>query len=323
MEVEHGINHRALLFVTPESYMDAKLSESLIVDAVYKNSSRPLSPSLSATGLRTNDLKFRALGVFPQLRTAEEFLLNSRFVRDDSETILSIQEYFRDSSMVMLSEADNALASPSAIQIPQSPEITMSLKNALKGRRSTRIFTGDVSSLDTVAALLRCGSGKSGQVEYELTEGCHCELNLRTAASAGGLYPVDCLLVALKVDGLDRGVYGYNPGEDCLDPHYAITDAVLASVSVPDNVIAISQASCLIILVARFWKSMRKYGPRGIRFIFQEAGAISQNIHLTAVALGLGTTDNASFYDDELDEALGFDGLHSSAIHMIVVGSPS
>jgi SagB-type dehydrogenase family enzyme len=301
--------------------MNEEVPDSLLVDAVYKNSSRALSPSFNATGLRTNDIRFRSLGLFPQVRVAEDFLLNSRFVRDDAEAILSVQEYFRDSSILMLSEAANVPTSSDAVALPKSPKMTMSVENALRSRRSTRAFTGDAAGFDSIGALLRCGAGMSAVMSYELEQGARCELKMRNAPSAGGLYPIDCILVALNVKKLDSGIYTYNSAKDSLDPHIGRIESILASISVPEDVIAVSQASCLIILVAQFWRSMRKYGARGTRFIFHEAGAISQNIHLGAVTLGLATTDNASYYDDELDEALGCDGLHRSAIHMIVVGS--
>jgi SagB-type dehydrogenase family enzyme len=300
--------------------MDERVPASLLIEAVYKNSSRALSPSFSSTGLRTNDLKFRSLGFFPQTRVAEDFLLNSRFVRDDSESVLSVQEYFRDSSILMLSEADN-LPKSSTLSLPRSPKMTMSLENVIKNRRSIRLFTGDPADLGSVACLLRSGSAISGAVNYELEQDAHCDIRLRNTPSAGGLYPIDCLLVALKVSDLGPGVYRYIPSQDCLAPHTSTVESVLASISVPESMISLSQASCLIILAAHFWKTMRKYGARGTRFVFHEAGEMSENIHLAAVALGLASTDNASYYDDELDEALGFDGLHTSAIHMIVLGS--
>jgi SagB-type dehydrogenase family enzyme len=66
---------------------------------------------------------------------------------------------------------------------------------------------------------------------------------------------------------------------------------------------------------------MRKYGNRGLRFLFLEAGAMAQNIHLACEALGLGSFDCASVYDDEVHEALGIDGLHESLLHTVIIGA--
>jgi nitroreductase len=53
-----------------------------------------------------------------------------------------------------------------------------------------------------------------------------------------------------------------------------------------------------------------------------EAGAIAQNANLAAVALGYGSVECASVYDDEMNEALGLDGVFRSYVHAVVVGYP-
>ena len=68
------------------------------------------------------------------------------------------------------------------------------------------------------------------------------------------------------------------------------------------------------------WRSMRKYGARGMRFLFLEAGAIAQNLNLACAGLGLGSLDCASLYDDEVHEALGADGLYEALLHAVIVG---
>jgi SagB-type dehydrogenase family enzyme len=72
--------------------------------------------------------------------------------------------------------------------------------------------------------------------------------------------------------------------------------------------------------VARPWRSMRKYGSRGVRYVFVEAGAIAQCVHLAAEALGVGTVDCASVYEDEAGDVMGIDGLFEQLVHTVVVG---
>ena len=47
---------------------------------------------------------------------------------------------------------------------------------------------------------------------------------------------------------------------------------------------------------------------------------MTQNIHLAAVALGYGSVESASFYDDEMNDALGLDGGTYTVVHMILAG---
>jgi SagB-type dehydrogenase family enzyme len=89
----------------------------------------------------------------------------------------------------------------------------------------------------------------------------------------------------------------------------------------PDEQISVSRANAVFLLIGQPWKSMRKYGPRGLRLLFLEAGAISQNVHLATAALGLGSVDCASVYDDEAHEVLGLDGLHEVLLHVLILGS--
>lgn len=90
---------------------------------------------------------------------------------------------------------------------------------------------------------------------------------------------------------------------------------------VPDENISCKYSNVIFLLVARPWKTMRKYGDRGLRFVFHETGAISQNIHLAVTGLGLGSVDCASICDDEMHEVLGFDGNFQTVTHTIVVGA--
>ena len=68
---------------------------------------------------------------------------------------------------------------------------------------------------------------------------------------------------------------------------------------------------------------MRKYGDRGVRYMFIEAGAIAENIHLASGAIGIGSVDCASIHDDQMHSALGIDGESSLVVHAVVLGAPA
>jgi hypothetical protein len=40
------------------------------------------------------------------------------------------------------------------------------------------------------------------------------------------------------------------------------------------------------------------------------------------MALGFGSLDCASFYDDEVHEAMNLDGLYQALVHTVIVGYP-
>jgi SagB-type dehydrogenase family enzyme len=208
-----------------------------------------------------------------------------------------------------------------AVALPESIELRMSLAEAVRRRRSVRAYSGDPVPLRYLATLLRAACGVTAGPD-ERTGG----IALRSTPSGGALYPVAMYIAALKVDSLERATYVYDPRGDRL---WQTGDAdtvggVLAAMASPDEaVVTVANAGALLMLVGRPWRSMRKYGDRGMRHVFLEAGAIAEQAHLAAAALGLGTVDCGGLYDDEVHEALEIDGVYEALIHAVVVGVPS
>jgi SagB-type dehydrogenase family enzyme len=149
-------------------------------------------------------------------------------------------------------------------------------------------------------------------------------LHFRTSASAGGLYPIDLYLLTLDVQGVRRGVFLYDPHDPKLVPVGNETDVAnaLKGFAVSDDMISISRANVVFFLVGQPWRTMRKYGARGMRFVFMEAGSIAQNLNLATAALGYGSVECASVYDDEIHEAIHLDGVFRALFHSVVVGYP-
>jgi SagB-type dehydrogenase family enzyme len=68
---------------------------------------------------------------------------------------------------------------------------------------------------------------------------------------------------------------------------------------------------------------MWKYKNRCIRYIFMDAGHISQNLQLSATALNLGCCPIGAFYDPEVNEVIRVDGEEETAIYLAAVGNVS
>ena len=192
-------------------------------------------------------------------------------------------------------------------------------------RRSIRTFTGDQVPASELAAILRSSLAVTGVADVPLSDGSTVEYWYRAAPSGGGLYPVEAYIAVFRVDGLEPGVYRYSPRLDSLITvgDTGMGDAIRASLTVTDDQMSVSGAAAMVVLVGVPWRSMRKYGPRGLRFVFHEAGGIAGYMHLAATALGVGSSDCASYYDDQVNGALGLDGLSRLAIHTILLGTPT
>jgi SagB-type dehydrogenase family enzyme len=170
-------------------------------------------------------------------------------------------------------------------------ESVTSIEKALRERRSVRDYRKAPLSLEEVAQLLWAAQG--------ITHGS----GLRTAPSAGALYPLETYLVAGEVKGLSPGIYRYLP-----DRHEL---ALLRSGDVRNQLRgaslhqdAVSAAPAAIVFGVVFARSTGKYGKRGMRYGHMEAGIAAQNVSLQAVSLHLGTVVIGAFQDDDVREAL-------------------
>lgn len=289
--------------------------------AVYGNSFRTTQRWLHATAFRAFPARHEASRLTPTPRPAEEFLVNSRLTRRDVEFEASVGAYFTESSalMVSLGGCDGRLGA-AALALPESIALRMSLDEAVRRRRSTRSFSGDAVPLRYLATLLRAACGVTAGPD-ESTGG----IALRSTASGGALYPVGVHVVALNIAGLDRATYTYDARGDrlWLTGDATAAEDVLAAMASPGEAAMVRNAGMLLLLVARPWRAMRKYGDRGMRHVFLEAGSIAQQVHLAGAALGLGTLDCAGLYDDEVHAALDVDGLYETLVHTVIAGVPA
>lgn len=296
--------------------------------AVIENTVKTLDPWFASSGFRPNHARFRS-AIFDQgPRVAETFLLNTRLQRHDGESSASVLHYFTDQAKALLSlNGIEATAGIRSVELPPSNELSLRLSRCLSLRRSRRVFSGDAVQLAALATLCRSAAGITGRDTARLRreDPATVDVTFRSAPSPGALYGLDVYVVAQRVRGLEPGLYLYQPRFDRLlllqtQAEHQVVDRVRQATAYPDQTITNSRAGAVFLLVARHRKLLRKYGDRGLRYLFIEAGEMTQNIHLSAVAIGLGSTESASFYDDEMNEAVGLDGGTSAVVHMVLVG---
>jgi SagB-type dehydrogenase family enzyme len=294
--------------------------------AGYGNAYQLVASWVTSTGFRTPGLRFKDLGGASRRGVAEEFLLATRYRRADREVEASIQGYFLDPGVVMLSRnGEEDIAGRATVPLPPGVRLTRELGEVVATRRSVRGYTGDAVPLDQVATLVRAAGAITGVGHVDLLEGGTRDIQFRTAPSPGGLYPIELWLLARGVDGLARGVWRYDPRRDLLvdEGDEARLDRALAAFAVPEEIISLSRAALVVLMIGRPWKVLRKYGDRGARYLFIEAGATAENLHLACGSLGLGSVDCASVHDDELHAALDLDGELRLLVHTVVVGTAS
>ena len=185
-----------------------------------------------------------------------------------------------------MTEATATLSLP-----PPRLDSTYSLERSLQERRSIRAFSQQPLSLPEVSQLLWAAQGITGAG------------GLRTAPSAGALYPLEVYLVVGQVQGLATGVYHYTPDGHRLIPW--LPDDKRAEVAAAAfGQSWLRHSAVIIVFTAIDTRTTGKYGDRGIRYIALEAGHAGQNVLLQATALGLGAAVVGAFDDPRVDKLL-------------------
>lgn len=294
---------------------------SRINAATYANGYNPLLNRSSAIGYRPNSFKYADRKRYPSV--GEEFLINSYTIRHDIENHASLEQYTTDSELFMLSLMERRdYSGVEEICLPKSIPLELSLGESILRRRSVSSYTGDAITLNHLATVLRAAYGVSTKAVVRSHVGTEIAINLRTVPSGGGLYPLTLYIVAMNINGLAKGIYSYSSSKDALHKvaNENMIKPILSAYAATDEDISFSRANYICLVVGSAWKSMRKYGNKGLRFMLQEIGSASQNMHLSNVALGLGSTDCAAYYENEINKLLNFDGVNQSVLHSIVSG---
>ena len=168
----------------------------------------------------------------------------------------------------------------------------VSLEKALYKRRSIRNYSDEPLSTSDISQILWSAQGITKKAG-----------GLRTAPSAGALYPIEIYIAVCNVKGLTQGVYKYNPQQHTIikilegDKRVELSNAALKQ-----N--CIRRGAVNIIIVGIFKRTAAKYGKRSGKYLLMECGAVSQNIYLQSYALNLGTVFVGAFNDESLRSIL-------------------
>lgn len=170
-------------------------------------------------------------------------------------------------------------------------DASCSLEKAINERRSIRSYKETPLTLKQISQLLWAAQG--------ITNG----RGFRTAPSAGAKYPIEIYLASGNISNLPAGIYKYAPKEHTLlliNDGDMRNDLCKACVSQP----CVKNGACSIIICAVMERVTKKYPARGQEYTFVEVGCVSENIHLQATALNLGTVYVGGFDSSAISKIL-------------------
>jgi SagB-type dehydrogenase family enzyme len=169
----------------------------------------------------------------------------------------------------------------------------VSLEAAMHKRRSVREYGDRPLTQAEVSQLLWAAQGISGPKPYK-----------RTAPSAGGRCPLELYVLIGDVAGIEVGLYRYNAGEHGL-VHVNDQDLRLELGRAAVGQTWLAEAPVVFLFAAVYERTTVKYGERGFRYVHMDAAYASENLHLQAVALNLGTVVMGAFDDDQVHQVVG------------------
>jgi SagB-type dehydrogenase family enzyme len=194
--------------------------------------------------------------------------------------------------------------------------IDVPLGELLDTRTSVREFAPVPLPLAVLGQLLRASAGIRGerQIEGRWT-------NERVYPSAGGLYPLEVYVATQAVEDLNDGVYHYDARADELEQiQTGVVHAQLAEMTIGQEMLR--DAHFVLVITAIAERSMWKYGQRGYRYVWIEAGHLAQNLYLVGHALGLGTVTIGGFFDGEIDALLRLPS-DERTVYLAAIGRPA
>lgn len=198
-------------------------------------------------------------------------------------------------------------ADGTSIKLPQPKyDGSTSVEAALQKRTSVREYKDLPITLSDLSQLLWAAQGFRGPD------------GLRTAPSAGALYPLEVSVIVGKVSGLQAGIYVYKPeGHELHRVSVGDRRAELSKAARGQS--AVQDAAVSLMISAVYERTTVKYCERGNRYVHMEAGHAAENVYLQAVSLNLGTVAIAAFDDDAVKKAASLT-IREQPLYIMPVG---
>ncbi|MEQ8465766.1 PatA/PatG family cyanobactin maturation protease [Coleofasciculus sp. E1-EBD-02] len=150
------------------------------------------------------------------------------------------------------------------------------------------------------------------------------ELSRRAYPSGGAMYELEIYPVVRRCEGLDIGIYHYDPLNHQLE-HITGTDDTVFAVSGYDGLNNLSEPlgkpQVLLVITARFGRIFRRYRSMGYAAVLKHVGVLQQNFYLVATNMGLAPCALGVGDSDAFGRAVGLNYVEESAVGEFLLGS--
>ncbi|MEZ6196839.1 MAG: SagB/ThcOx family dehydrogenase [Planctomycetota bacterium] len=194
--------------------------------------------------------------------------------------------------------------------IPDEPfDWKTRLSAAILLRRSARCFQRTPVPRDALATVLDAGFDA-------LRDG-----GSRPGAESGLLDPamLETWVAVQRVEGLDEGLYRYDPRERRLVVQRAGShERACCHIALGQDVAI--DAAFSVFMTARLGCVVERYGERGYRYLGLDAGHLGERLILAAVQAGVGATGIGGYFDDEVNRLFRLEP-DRAVIYMVCFGA--
>ncbi len=194
---------------------------------------------------------------------------------------------------------------------------TMDSLTAILGTKTQNISTKkEPLTLEKLASLLFF---TDGIVRTKHFPGLQQTYYFRTAPATGALHSTELYIVTAEIEGLNAGIYHYNPFEFALTK---LRDGdwrnILAYATDSD---ACLQTSTTLVFSALGWKNAWKYRERSYRHWFWDAGAMVANLFAVCNAFSYDFQLITAFIDPLINKLIGIDGEKEATLFLVPIHS--
>jgi SagB-type dehydrogenase family enzyme len=186
----------------------------------------------------------------------------------------------------------------------------LSVREAIARRRSRRAFDAGSLTLEELSYLLWATQGV-GKLTPKWT--------LRTSPSAGARHPFETYLAVFRVDGVEPGLWRYQPlgHRLCRLPRRAEGMAAELDAALFEQLFGCAVA---FLWTAVPYRTEWRYHAVSHKVILLDAGHLCQNLYLACESIGCGTCALGAYDQQGLDRFLGVDGEEEMAVYAAPVG---
>jgi SagB-type dehydrogenase family enzyme len=196
------------------------------------------------------------------------------------------------------------------------PSLPDGLSAWLRARRSATTFaSASAISLGELSSVLWAAFGVNAPPAGSQA----APLPRHTAPTAGGLASFDLHVLVDQVAGVRPGHYLFDPHRHCLREVSGSFDSGEFAAAFPHRDDLAGFCACFVYVFST-GRLAFKYGSRGWRFGFVDAGHSAQNALLAATAIGLASRPVGGFYDRDLAASLDVDGVDEVPVHAVFLG---